>query len=206
MKQLTKVQQNIEEFLKSMIETEDSHEILEHLFAYYINNKSNNKIVVRDLINSIGEAFRVSPFTIIPYITSKTVYFGPGEFGLDYYEHMRLINKLKSKYGSVVRKGLTAEQTPFLLAGASINISKKDSLHRVKLMRADGENLEAMFKPDSLLNILTVLTNGLRNSMDNGIFSLEEEEVKKYLEIQNNLENKLVDLLDSEKNKETEEE
>jgi hypothetical protein len=110
----------------------------------------------------------------------------PRDIGLNpqvYRNIFECINKLKFKYGFMLRKMLSYTQIPFLISGVETIVGPNNSLHKIKFTRTDGKALEGLFQPESLMQIISSLTSALKFSMEQGIFNLNDITVDNYLKI-----------------------
>ncbi|MBS4534212.1 hypothetical protein GOQ29_01120 [Clostridium sp. D2Q-14] len=172
----------LEDFIKKMSEVDNYHEILTTIFEMHFKHDDKDKLF-RNLNTHIAEVFKTNPKNLIDYLQHPQ-YTKIEELSLNatkYKASLLFVNKLKMKYGVLLRPLMAAQTNPFLINSIESNVGNGQSLHRLKLERADGKNLEGLFNSESLLSIFTVLIESLDKSLDRGIFNLNINTIDNYL-------------------------
>jgi hypothetical protein len=184
----------LKEFLFKAITINNTNS-LELIFDMHFKLDDKSELI-SNLIMNLNEVFQYTGMGLLAYIQFNET-FNVDDLKLQpkvYRNTIDSINKIKIKYGFLVRKLLMASQSPFLLNSVETNIAPNNSLHKIKFLRADGEFLDAMFNPEGLMMILTGLTNAVQTSMEQGIYNLSDNtltsynnQIKKFTEYLGNL-------------------
>jgi len=195
--QTKKIMINIIGFIKDVDATNDSIEILNHIFEFHLL-KSSEKKSFNNFIDHISIAFEVNPNYLIDYMTyNESLTINDSELENDSYaDLLNFINKLKKKYGLIISNLLSQNRDPFMLSGADVNVKNNGSIHNLRVIRADGESLSMNFDSSSIMATSLAFTQALSNSIEIGIFSLDPTLVNHYLDANKNLIQQLAELLE----------
>lgn len=155
--------------------------LLESIFDTHFKLDKRSELI-SDLVLNISEVFHLNGMELLLYIQFNET-LNSEELGLNPKLHKNMIdsvNKLKTKYGFMIRKLLNATQSPFLINAVETSIAPNNTLHKIKFSRSDGESLVGIFNSEALMKILTGLTNAMRASIEQGIYSLNDRTINNY--------------------------
>lgn len=177
-----RVAEQLKVFLKVVKENKDWHELLDYIFTYHLT-VNNKKSVFSDLTEHIAETFRVNPDLLISYINfNGEITFEDLNLNQATYKNLfEFVRNIKSKHGNILRRIMQANSDPFLIRGTEVNVKTNASTHNLKFMRNDGEELNFNFRTDSLFPVLSVLSQALAQSIQQGIYSLDSRTIDNYL-------------------------
>lgn len=178
--------EKITELRKLIIDLEsaqDYKEILACIFEYHLleNNKQTD---INNIVEHLASSFQFDVKFMMEYLSTDE-YVTKEHF--DNLENVNrdsldFINKLKRKYGYIIKNLIQKNRNPFMLSGVDINVKKNGSLHNLRIFRTDGEELALNFDANNLMMALLALTQALNNSVTKGIFSLDEKVINNYIQ------------------------
>ena len=177
-------QVTIDGFKDFLIKTKtlkNANTLLESIFDTHIKLDERSELI-SDLILNLSEVFQLNGMQVLLYIQFNET-LSSEDFGLNPKIHKNMIdsaNKIKMKYGFIIRKLLMASQSPFLINSVETSIAANSTLHKIKFTRSDGESLVGVFNPEGLMSTVTGLTNALQASIEQGIYQLSDATLNGY--------------------------
>lgn len=175
-------------------------EIIEIHFKY-----DNKNTIINNIIMHANEVFQINIFPLLDYLRFNG-FLSVQDIGLDpkiCQKTLKIINRIKEKYGIFIRDYMQLSQNSFLLKSVESSIGNGQSLHNLKISRNDGEVFIAQYHPELLMSIITALINILQLSIQNGIYNLNETTVKNYIDKSKNF-NEFLNMIVSQDNKQKE--
>lgn len=161
------------EFLDGIAHLENSLEFLEPIFDIHFQHDQPSEIL-HQLNNHISSTYRVDGFNLLNYLAQPN-------FLYESNEPIKIVNRIKQKYGYMIHQMLEKGKNPFLLNGAEANVEQNASHHKIKFIRTDGENLEALFTPGNMIAIISLLNRATKEALEKGIYSIDSESISEYL-------------------------
>lgn len=188
----------LKDFISKAKLINDYDKILEDVFDLHFRVDDKADIITQINIH-ICEVFHADGMALLDYLQS-TETFTPNILDMDpgkYRNIINCINNLKIKYGVTIRKLANAQKSPFLINTVESSVSGGQTLHKIKISRGDGNYLEGLFSPESLMALITALTNSMEIAMKQGIYNLNNITLKNYLEEVNQLSEYLDNIIKS---------
>lgn len=173
-----KIKRNLKSFLKNLKRIEEYYNLLPEIVEWYLHNNDKSNII-SDLRIHITETFQIDASALFDYLVYNKKFEDLGND--EYKKPLECVNKIKMQYGPILRKYVNGNRNPFLINGIETNIDNNSTVHHMKFIRSDGEELKGQFRPDILLNLSLGIINSLKQSMDKGIYNIPEEIVDNYL-------------------------
>lgn len=153
-------------------------ERLDYAFSMYVN--IDNEFMIEDIQGHLENEFKIDGKIIVDLIISDRNTINsdrPSSYLLN------IINKLDKKYGYLIKKKLIIDRNPFAISSVDISVENSSSNHTIKFKRNDGEVLNANINANSMFNIATVLISGLDLALNNGIYNIDGNILKRYEEV-----------------------
>src|SRR5688572_6408734 len=102
---------NLKSFLTVMVEVEDSHEVLQYIFEYYISRDDKS---FQEMIEHLSKVFKINPHTLIDYLfADEDVTFESLSLNVPKYRNaFKLVSKIKLKYGRILYNSFQKDQDP----------------------------------------------------------------------------------------------
>lgn len=193
------------DFLSALKEYDEYHNILNSIVALNFNKYGqNDSNIISELHYHLSRTFKVNSSAFISYLANEKE-FELSELNVNessFRKPLETVNKLKRIYGPIINILLERDNNPFLINEISTSIGEKESFHTMKIKRVDGNSLEGVFKPESLMSISTVLISSLEQSLKKGIFNLNKRTIDNFLTQSENFNAFLKELVNSRENKE----
>ncbi len=196
---------NIKKFLT---DTKDNFEIyyknLEYIIDIHINKDEKSELI-KNLQMQFNYIFGPISFLLFDYfnfneiLSIDTVELDKGTYG----KRLDFINAIKIKYGFYINEAITSTQMPFIINTVEFSIGMNESLHYLKIKRADGMSLEGMYKPETLMNIVTGMLGAIEMSMKQGIYNLNDQTLNNYVKQSSQFKDYLEELIKSKKEEES---
>ncbi|WP_039653733.1 hypothetical protein [Clostridium tyrobutyricum] len=177
---------SIEDFILKMSEIRHCNSIIETIFEthFKFDNKRN---LISDLNLNISQEFNINGLILLMWLQqNKTI--NEENINISYQKYKKIImciNNLRIKYGFIISRLLSRVQNPFLIDSVETLISPNNVLHKIQFIRTDGESLEGLFEINSLMGLTTSILNALQSSMKVGIYNIDKETLKNYMEQSN---------------------
>lgn len=187
------MEHNLLTFVDAMKNVKKAEKLIDEIFQIHFHFTSE-KTLILDLYEHISTIFKIDANLLLHYLGATGLMLDSSDSKVLY------INNLKARYGLIIAKLLNRQASPFLITGAEMNVQDGGSIHKLSLTRNDQTTLEGQFNPATMLNILSVLTNGTAQSISRGIYNLREDEINNYIRASDHLLSTLKNLLDSQKN------
>ncbi|WP_129710670.1 hypothetical protein [Priestia megaterium] len=163
-------------FLDEISHVEEATEILETIFDTHFQHDDSSQIL-RNLTNHISGTFKTSKTRdFLNYLARPNILIE------DSSPEMKRINRLKYKYGFMIYQMLEKDRKPFLINSVDVNIDKDSTHHRIRFVRSDGKDLEALFTTTSIMPIISLLNRAATQSIEKGVFSIQEDMMDKLLD------------------------
>lgn len=189
------LKQDLEDFIKRLKEVEEYPALIEDIIELHLRF-DNTKVLLKNIEKSINDVVKVRGSVLFNYFQLPR-FFSIEELNLNASEYsmcLKFINNLKKKYGGFFSRILEIDRNPFFINSIETSVGRLDSIHSIKFTRVDGEALNALFKPNILMSMITNLINVLQSSMERGIFDINEQVVKDYMIQSKKMENYLSNL------------
>lgn len=176
-----KIKDDLKIFIKNMKNITEYQVILGTIIETHLQ-KDNDDIFVRNLTQHLSEVFNANAFSLIAYLQFPKVY-NLNELNLDakYKKALDCINKLKLKYGFVIRDLFMKSQSPLLITSIDVSVNIGNSLHNLKVIRGDGNALNGFCNSEMLMSFITRLLASLQASMEQGVYNFSDVTVKNFL-------------------------
>jgi|GEM_PF-5921711 hypothetical protein len=186
------VESNLLLFVEKMREIPNSEELLTEIFELHFMHTEKDTLAM-ELHSHITNIFKIDAMTLLQYLADMKSSINSDD------SYIKTINRLKMKYGYFINELLKRIQNPFLIAGAEFNVENGSSIHRFSLRRVDGMYFEAQFNPGTFLPIVNLCINSLRQSIERGIYNLNEQDIMNFLTESNQLADLFKSLLQTHK-------
>lgn len=183
---------NLWSFVEKMKEIPDAEELLTEIFDLHFRRTETHSLAT-ELHGHITQVFKADATFLLHYLGDLNVWVHSDD---TYIEN---INKLKRKYGYLINELLKRIQNPFLISGAETNVEHGSSIHKVSISRADGTRFDAQFTPGVFLPVLTLFINSVRQSIEKGIYNLNEQDIINFVVESGQLTDLLQSLLNAHK-------
>mgnify|MGYP001066850268 CR=1 FL=1 len=178
---------SLDSIIRPIQEIDQNGEILKTIFDVHFQNDAPDKLL-NNLTEHLSSVYKINARILIEYLINKDVNVD------DRDELLKVINSLKYKYGFILNQKNARDKKPFLLTTVEANIDQNSSSHMLKFVRNDGESLEALFEPGSILSVISVLNMATSMAIQRGIYSLNGEGITNYMNTTEELKNILNDL------------
>lgn len=168
----------IDDLDSKLSDEENLFERLDYAFSMYVN--IDNEFMIEDIQGHLENEFKIDGKIIVDLIISdrNTINLDrPNSYLLN------IINKIDKKYGYLIKKKLIIDRNPFAISSVDISVENSSSTHTIKFKRNDGEILNANVNANSMFNIATVLVSGLDLALNNGIYNIDGNILKRYEEV-----------------------
>jgi hypothetical protein len=174
------VESNLLSFVEKMKEIPNSEELLTEIFELHFIHTEKHTLAM-ELHSHITQIFKIDAMTLLQYLADMNSLINSDD------SYIKTINRLKMKYGYFINELLKRIQNPFLISGAEFNVENGSSVHKFLLRRVDGTYFEAQFNPGTFLPIVNLFINALRQSIEKGIYNLNEQDIENFLKESNQL-------------------
>lgn len=194
---------NFKEFICEIEVIDDSLEIIEYIFDYHF--KYNDNLIIHELADHISTALKINdqsflnPDMLLDYLTIDKI-LECSEVEEKHHHILSFLNKIKRKYGPVVRQSQVMASNPFGMSGMDINIKNNSSIHNLTIIRGDGEHISLNVESKDLMLTNLVLTRSLKQAIEKGIFSFDYQMIKDYLHSNGEMIAILDDLISEQQN------
>ncbi|MCM3111697.1 hypothetical protein [Lederbergia lenta] len=159
------------------------------IIELHLKISDNNKLNYNKLVEHLEVALSVDPSPMLHYLAQGNLEISSKT------EFIKQLDAIKFRYNIFIKDAIQAMNNPFLLTYAQTNVEPGNSLHKITLKRTDGRSLDAMFTPASLLPIMSLLTNSTTHAIQEGVYHLNEDMIKAYVNETNQLSTLLLDLI-----------
>lgn len=171
----------LKEFIIKAKTVKNYNTIIETMFESHFKLDDKNELL-KNLNEHLVEVFHIHPFALLGYLQfNETLSVSDLEIDNSYKQCIESINKIKMKYGFVIRKLIMKSQAPFIINSVETNIGLGNSLHNITFYRCDGSYLSGMFNPEGLLAMSTSLLAAVKASMERGVYNLNEDTINNYI-------------------------
>jgi len=194
--QLSILKNNLKKFIMQLKTIEEYQNLIENIIELHLKFDEKSDLV-RNIHGNLSNTMQTDAFILFDYFMYPT-YLDIEELELDkprYKSCLDCINRLKRKYGGFFSQLITVNRNPFFINSVETSVSNSDSMHSIRISRADGKTLDGVFKSDTMMLIVSNLISALQMSMEKGIFNINEQIVNNYIEQSKNLENYLNGLM-----------
>lgn len=182
----------LSQLLNEIRKDKNYKEIISEVFRISIDSDNDN--MISDLLSNLNETFLIdcnellNYFFVIGYLTAEQI-------GITDLEIVEYVNLLKKKYGYVIRKAMAICKDPLIIGGFEANFSDSSSYASIKFSRNDKESLTGIATTQQLLILCQGITNITLGMLEKGVYNLDLNIIKSYLESNEMLSDKLNSLI-----------
>lgn len=180
--------------IKAISSQDKEGKILEEIFDFHFRQNDDN--IIQNLTLHMNESFKINSGLIINYLQDEEQIITEEMFN-NFKSVIEVINKLKKKYGFILKNTNIKNNNPYAITGMAMMVDNKETRFSLKINRADGESLIAITNANELLNMINFSLLNLNKILTEGVYNIDINTVNEYININSEVSKKLSILLES---------